>query len=145
MSIVNFTPVSALTGGLIIGLSVVLFFVLNGRSIGISGIASNFLTSKNNRMDNFLFLVGLIIGPIFFKLITQDEINISISNSLLLLAIAGILVGIGTRIGGGCTSGHGISGIGRFSLRSIVATVTFMIVGILTVLIKNIIWVELYL
>jgi|TARA_B110000902_G_scaffold35072_1_gene37225 uncharacterized membrane protein YedE/YeeE len=139
MNIVNFTPVSAFTGGLIIGLAVVLFFVLNGRSIGISGIASNFLTSKNNRMDNLLFLVGLIIGPIVYKLITQDEINISISNSLLLLAIAGLLVGVGTRIGGGCTSGHGISGIGRFSLRSIVATVTFMIVGILTVLIKNII------
>jgi hypothetical protein len=139
MNIVNFTPVSALIGGLIIGLAVVLFFVLNGRLIGISGIASNFLTSKNNRMDNLLFLVGLIIGPIVYKLITQDEINISISNSLLLLAIAGLLVGVGTRIGGGCTSGHGISGIGRFSLRSIVATVTFMIVGILTVLIKNII------
>jgi uncharacterized membrane protein YedE/YeeE len=139
MNIVNFTPVSAFTGGLIIGLAVVLFFVLNGRLIGISGIASNFLTSKNNRMDNFLFLVGLIIGPIVYKLITQDEINISISSSLLLLAIAGLLVGVGTRIGGGCTSGHGISGIGRFSLRSIVATVTFMIVGILTVLIKNII------
>lgn len=139
MNIVNFTPVSAFTGGLIIGLAVVLFFVLNGRSIGISGIASNFLTSKNNRMDNLLFLVGLIIGPIVYKLITQDEINISISSSLLLLAIAGLLVGVGTRIGGGCTSGHGISGIGRFSLRSIVATVTFMIVGILTVLIKNII------
>ena len=145
MNIVNFTPVSAFTGGLIIGLAVVLFFVLNGRLIGISGIASNFLTSKNNRMDNLLFLVGLIIGPIVYKLITQDEINISISNSLLLLAIAGLLVGVGTRIGGGCTSGHGISGIGRFSLRSIVATVTFMIVGILTVLIKNIIWAELYL
>ena len=139
MNIVNFTPVSALIGGLIIGLAVVLFFVLNGRLIGISGIASNFLTSKNNRMDNLLFLVGLIIGPIVYKLITQDEINISISSSLLLLAIAGLLVGVGTRIGGGCTSGHGISGIGRFSLRSIVATVTFMIVGILTVLIKNII------
>ena len=99
----------------------------------------HFLTSKNNRMDNLLFLIGLIIGPIVYKLITQDEINISISNSLLLLAIAGLLVGVGTRIGGGCTSGHGISGIGRFSLRSIVATVTFMIVGILTVLIKNMI------
>jgi uncharacterized membrane protein YedE/YeeE len=139
MNIVNFTPVSAFTGGLIIGLAVILFFVFNGRLIGISGIASNFLTSKNNRMDNLLFLIGLIIGPIVYKLITQDEINISISNSLLLLAIAGLLVGVGTRIGGGCTSGHGISGIGRFSLRSIVATVTFMIVGILTVLIKNII------
>ena len=139
MNIVNFTPISAFLGGSLIGLAVVIFFVFNGRLIGISGIASNFLTSKNNRMDNFLFLVGLIIGPIVYKLITQDEINISISSSLLLLAIAGLLVGVGTRIGGGCTSGHGISGIGRFSLRSIVATVTFMIVGILTVLIKNII------
>ena len=139
MNIVNFTPITAFTGGLLIGLAVILFFFFNGRLIGISGIASNFLTSKNNRMDNLLFLIGLIIGPIIYKLITQDEINISISNSLLLLAIAGLLVGVGTRIGGGCTSGHGISGIGRFSLRSIVATVTFMIVGILTVLIKNII------
>ena len=139
MNIVNFTPITAFTGGLMIGLAVILFFSLNGRLLGISGIASNFLSSKNNRIDNFLFLVGLIIGPIVYKLITQDEINISISNSLLLLAIAGLLVGVGTRIGGGCTSGHGISGIGRFSLRSIVATVTFMIVGILTVLIKNII------
>jgi len=90
-------------------------------------------------MDNFLFLIGLIIGPIVYKLITQNEINISISNSFILLAIAGLLVGVGTRISGGCTSGHGISGIGRFSLRSIVATITFMIIGILTVLIKNII------
>ena len=73
MNIVNFTPVSAFTGGLIIGLAVVLFFVLNGRSIGISGIASNFLTSKNNRMDNLLFLIGLIIGPIIYKLI--DTVN----------------------------------------------------------------------
>jgi uncharacterized protein len=137
MNIVNFTPITAFTGGLMIGLAIILFFVLNGRLIGISGIASNFLTSKDNKMDNFLFLVGLIIGPIFYKLFTREEINISVSNSLLLLAIAGLLVGAGTRIGGGCTSGHGISGIGRFSLRSIVATVTFMIVGILTVLIKN--------
>ena len=80
MNIVNFTPITAFTGGLIIGLAVILFFVFNGRLIGISGIASNFLTSKNNRMDNFLFLVGLIIGPIAYKLITQKEINISISN-----------------------------------------------------------------
>ena len=139
MNIVNFTPITAFTGGLIIGLAVILFFVFNGRSVGISGIASNFLISKNNRMDNFLFLVGLIIAPIVYKLITQNEINISISNSFILLAIAGLLVGVGTRISGGCTSGHGISGIGRFSLRSIVATITFMIIGILTVLIKNII------
>ena len=139
MNIVNFTPISAFLGGSLIGLSVVIFFVFNGRLIGISGIASNFLTSKINRVDNFLFIVGLIIGPILYKIFTSQEINISISNSFYLLAVAGLLVGAGTRISGGCTSGHGISGVGRFSLRSIVATVTFMIVGILTVLIKNII------
>jgi len=139
MIISNFTPFLSFLGGLLIGLSVVIFFVFNGRLIGISGIASNFLTSKDNRFSNLLFLIGLIIGPIIYKIFSQEEINISISNSFYLLAFAGLLVGAGTRIGGGCTSGHGISGIGRFSLRSIVATVTFMIVGILTVLVKNLI------
>jgi len=138
MNIVNFTPVSALTGGLLIGLSVALFFILNGRMIGISGIASNFLISKNNRIENFLFLVGLILGPLIYSLISGQEVVISISSSLILLIIAGALVGFGTRLSGGCTSGHGISGISRFSLRSIIATITFMLVGILTVLIKGI-------
>ena len=138
MNIINFTPISALTGGLLIGLSVALFFILNGRMIGISGIASNFLISKNNRIENFLFLVGLILGPLIYSLISGQEVNISISSSLILLIIAGALVGFGTRLSSGCTSGHGISGISRFSLRSIIATITFMLVGILTVLIKGI-------
>ena len=138
MNIVNFTPVSALTGGLLIGFSVALFFILNGRMIGISGIASNFLISKDNRIDNFLFLVGLILGPLIYNFISGKEINISISNSLILLITAGAMVGLGTRLSSGCTSGHGISGISRFSLRSIVATITFMLVGILTVLITGI-------
>ena len=138
MNIVNFTPVSALTGGMLIGFSVFLFFILNGRMAGVSGIASNFLISKNNRIDNFLFLIGLILGPLIYSYFTNQKIEISITNSLFLLIGGGILVGLGTRISGGCTSGHGISGVGRFSLRSIIATITFMIVGILTVLIKNI-------
>ena len=139
MKIINFTPISAFLGGTIIGLSVIIFFILNGRMIGISGIASNFLNEKKNRIDNFLFLLGLILGPLICKFYTKQQINISISSSLILLILAGLLVGIGTRISGGCTSGHGISGIGRFSLRSIIATITFMVVGILTVFIKNII------
>ena len=138
MNIVNFTPVTALTGGLLIGLSVALFFILNGRMIGISGIASNFLVSKNNRIENFLFLVGLILGPLIYNLILGKEINISISSSLILLITAGAMVGFGTRLSSGCTSGHGISGISRFSLRSIIATITFMLVGMLTVLITGI-------
>ena len=138
MNIVNFTPVSALKGGMLIGFSVFLFFILNGRMAGVSGIASNFLISKNNRIDNLLFLIGLILGPLIYSYFTNQKIEISITNSLFLLIVGGILVGLGTRISGGCTSGHGISGVGRFSLRSIIATITFMIVGILTVLIKNI-------
>jgi len=138
MNIVNFTPITALTGGLLIGLSVALFFILKGRMIGISGIASNFLISKDNRIDNFLFLVGLILGPLIYNLISGKEINISISDSLILLIAAGAMVGFGTRLSSGCTSGHGISGISRFSLRSIIATITFMLVGILTVLITGI-------
>ena len=137
MNIVNFTPITATLGGMIIGLAVVIFFLFNGRLVGISGIAANALTEKDNKFDNLLFLLGLILGPIFYTLFTNQEINITISNSLILLIIAGLLVGIGTRISGGCNSGHGISGIGRFSLRSIVATITFMIVGILTILIKS--------
>lgn len=139
MNIVNFTPISAFTGGVIIGLAVVVFFLLNGRLVGISGIASNALTETNKRFDNFLFLIGLIIGPILYTLFTKQQINVTISNSYILLIAAGLLVGLGTRISGGCTSGHGISGIGRFSLRSITATITFMIVGIITVYIKNLI------
>ena len=137
MNIINFTPISATLGGLIIGLAVVIFFLFNGRLVGISGIAANALTEKDKKFDNLLFLIGLIIGPTIYSLFTSREINITISNSIILLMFAGLLVGIGTRVSGGCTSGHGISGIGRFSLRSIIATITFMVVGVLTVLIKS--------
>ena len=142
MNIVNFTPVTSTLGGILICLAVVVFFLFNGRLVGISGIAANALTNKDNRFDNILFLIGLVIGPILYSLFANSDIKITISNSFILLIIAGLLVGIGTRISGGCTSGHGISGCGRFSLRSIVATVTFMIVGILTVLVKSFIWIN---
>lgn len=138
MNIINFTPITALTGGLLIGLSVALFFILNGRMIGVSGMASNFLISKENRAENLFFLIGLILGPSIYTFFLGQEIQITISNSLFLLVGGGALVGFGTRLSSGCTSGHGISGISRFSLRSIIATITFMIVGILTVLITNI-------
>ena len=142
MNIINFTPISALTGGLLIGLSVALFFILNGRMIWVSGIASNFLISKENRIENLFFLIGLILGPSIYTFFLGQEIQITISNSLFLLIGGGMLVGFGTRLSSGCTSGHGISGISRFSLRSILATMTFMIVGILTVLITNNLWIK---
>jgi uncharacterized membrane protein YedE/YeeE len=133
MNIVNFTPFSAFIGGAIIGLAVVLFFIGNGRLAGVSGIASNFFTSKKNRIDNLLFLIGLVIGPILFSIFINNEIPFLITDSFPLIIFSGLLVGIGTRVGGGCTSGHGICGIGRFSLRSIFATITFILTGIATV------------
>ena len=134
MNIVNFTPFSAFAGGLIIGIAVVLFFIGNGRIAGVSGIASNFFTSKKNRIDNLLFLIGLVVGPIIFSIFINNEIPFSITDSFPIIIFAGLLVGIGTRVSSGCTSGHGICGIGRFSLRSIIATITFISTGIVTVL-----------
>ena len=139
MTIENFTPLSAFLGGLVIGIAVMLFFAFNGRLIGISGIARNFLNSNDKRFDNFLFLIGLILGPIIYQLFSKEVVSINITNSIYLLGIAGLLVGLGTSISSGCTSGHGICGISRFSLRSIIATATFMIVGILTVFVTNLI------
>ncbi len=139
MTIINFTPLEAFIGGLIIGLSVVLFYVANGRIAGISGIINNSIFSKINRLDNILFIIGLILGPVLYKLIINPNINFNISSSVPLLILAGLLVGAGTKIGSGCTSGHGICGISRFSKRSFVATFLFMISAIVTVLITRLI------
>ena len=137
MTIINFTPIEAFLGGLIIGFSVVLFYIANGRIAGISGIVNNSIFSNVNRFDNILFVLGLVIGPMLYKIIINPEINFNISNSIPLLIAAGFLVGVGTKIGSGCTSGHGICGISRFSKRSIVATLIFMISAIVTVFIKG--------
>jgi len=133
MNIINFTPQSAFIGGIIIGLAVIIFFIGNGRLAGISGIVNNVLVSKQNRTDNFLFIVGLVLGPILYAFFTKNNIPFLITSSLPIIIIGGFLVGIGTKIGRGCTSGHGICGISLLSLRSITATVIFMITAIITV------------
>jgi len=133
MNIVNFTPQSAFLGGIIIGLAVIIFFIGNGRLAGISGIVNDTLVSKQNRTDNFLFVVGLVLGPIFYTFLTKINIPFLITSSLPIIFSAGFLVGIGTKIGRGCTSGHGICGISLLSLRSIIATIIFMITAIITV------------
>ena len=134
MNIINFTPVSAFTGGCLIGFAAFIFFVFNGRIAGVSSIASDSIIKNENRFDNLLFLLGLIIGPIIYSL-SSKEIESVLTNSLSLLIAGGLLVGLGTKIGNGCTSGHGVCGISRFSIRSIVATVAFIITGVITVLI----------
>ena len=134
MNIINFTPLSALTGGLLIGFAVFLFFIFNGRLAGVSSIASDSILKSTNRIDNLLFLLGLIIGPILYSL-SGNEIESVLTNSLPLIIIGGLLVGVGTKIANGCTSGHGVCGVSRFSIRSIVATISFILTGVVTVLI----------
>jgi len=134
MVIINFTPLSAFTGGLLIGFAAFLFFVFNGRMSGVSLIASNSILKKENRFDNLLFLVGLIIGPVLYSF-SGKEIDSILTSSLPLLILGGLLVGAGTKIGKGCTSGHGVCGMSRFSIRSITATIVFILTGIITVLI----------
>ena len=129
----NFTPISAFSGGILIGIAVILFFISTGRLAGVSGIVNNTLTNTKNWLSNFLFLVGLVLGPSIYVLILNNNISFSMTSSLPLIIIGGILVGFGTKIGSGCTSGHGICGISRFSVRSIVATITFMIIAMITV------------
>ena len=137
MNIINFTPISAFVGGSLIGFAAFLFFAFNGRIAGISSIASGIINKNENRFDNILFLLGLIIGPIIY-LFSGNEIVSVLTNSIPLLIIGGLLVGAGTKIGNGCTSGHGVCGISRFSLRSITATIAFIITGVITVLIFGI-------
>ena len=129
----NFTPFAAFSGGLLIGFAVILFFVSTGRLAGISGIVHNALTSTTNWQSNFLFIIGLVLGPIVYAFILNKDIPFSVTSSQPLIIIGGFLVGLGTKIGSGCTSGHGICGISRFSFRSILATLTFMIVAMITV------------
>ena len=137
MNIINFTPISAFVGGSLIGFAAFLFFAFNGRMAGVSSIASGAISKNENRFDNILFLIGLIIGPIFYSFSGNEIVSI-LTNSIPLLIIGGLLVGVGTKIGNGCTSGHGVCGISRFSLRSIIATITFIITGVITVLIFGI-------
>ena len=139
MNIINFTPIPAFVGGIIIGLAVIIFLVGNGRIAGISGIVDNLFFLKNNRLDNILFIVGVILGPIIYQVLTKSIIPFNITTSIPVIIIGGFFVGLGTKIGSGCTSGHGICGISRFSIRSIVATLVFLTTGVLTVLVMRII------
>ncbi len=133
----NFTPLPSFLGGLLIGLGVIIFFISTGRLAGVSGIAFNVI-SNNNRFTNTLFLIGLIIGPVVYKIIISNNIPFLINNNYSIVVIGGLLVGLGTKIGSGCTSGHGVCGISRFSIRSILATILFIFSGIITVLIMQI-------
>lgn len=123
----NFTPWSALAGGALIGLAFLGVFALFGRVTGISGILGVVIRGTREGLDwRFSFIIGLIVAPLLFGQLSNNPIEFEIRGSSWLLILSGLLVGFGTRYGGGCTSGHGICGISRFSLRSIMAVLTFM-------------------
>jgi len=131
----HFTPWSALTGGGLIGISVALLILLNGRIAGITGIIGGlFKLVKGDAAWRIAFTFGLIIAPIIWLLFGKLP-EITIDANYGLLVVAGLIVGFGARLGSGCTSGHGVCGISRLSPRSIVATLVFMGTGILTVFI----------
>lgn len=137
----NFTPYSALLGGALIGVSAVIMLWLNGRIAGVSGIFHGLLPpKKNDFIWRVLFLVGMVTGSFTYYLLPQIHFIPRTHFPIFLLILAGFLVGIGTRLSGGCTSGHGVCGIARLSLRSFIATLIFFFCGILTVYFIRHIW-----
>jgi uncharacterized protein len=133
----NFTPVSAAIGGALIGLSVVLLMLLLGRIAGISGILGESLTGGSDKGWRLAFLAGLIAAPLVATLAGYGVASPQMPTSWGVVVGAGLLVGFGTRLGAGCTSGHGICGIARLSPRSLTATAIFMVAAIVVVFVTR--------
>lgn len=134
-----FTPYSALLGGLLIGIASAMLIWCVGRVAGISGIVGGLFFGQQNEVWRWYFLVGLLLAPWLYQLFAELP-PMQISNNIPLLIVSGLLVGFGTRYGSGCTSGHGVCGLSYLSLRSLVATLSFMAMGFLTVyVIKHVI------
>src|SRR5210317_2463221 len=146
MNIVNFTPMESLLGGLIIGLAVAILYLMRGNYTGISGIYYNVISvNKSGFLWRFLFIMGLIIGPVILSFFPYTDLGFEMPNTNpLVVIVGGLLVGYGTQLGSGCTSGHGVCGIGRLSIRSIVGTCVFVGAGMVTVfIIRSLGWVVL--
>jgi uncharacterized protein len=134
----HFTPLASLIGGMLIGLSASMLLLFNGKIAGISGIIAGTLSpAKNDTLWRIVFVAGLLVGGFLLRLLSPQTFAIGITRSWSALVVAGLLVGFGTRLGNGCTSGHGVCGLSRFSQRSLIATVTFIATGTLTVYIIN--------
>jgi uncharacterized membrane protein YedE/YeeE len=128
-----FTPWTAVAGGMVIGLAAALLLLVNGRVAGISGIVGGMLRPRAGEFGwRLAFMAGLLMAPLFYAMAGQQA-PITIAAGYPVLIVAGLLVGIGTRYAGGCTSGHGVCGLSRLSPRSLVATLSFMAAGFATV------------
>ena len=135
----NFTPLASIFGGLLLGVSIITLHFFFKRIVGISGIINSLMTKNETnyyKFNSILFLLGLLLSPLIYSLFATP-INVNIEKSYILVLIGGLLVGFGTTLASGCTSGHGVCGISRFSIRSIIATLCFMFSGIVTVFILN--------
>jgi uncharacterized membrane protein YedE/YeeE len=129
----DFTPLPALLGGAIIGLSATLYLLTHGKVAGISGIFGGlFLPGSGDRQFRAWFIAGLVGAGVLLRIVRPSVFTASPA-TLGTLAVAGLLVGYGTRLANGCTSGHGVCGLSRFSVRSLAATITFMVTGAMTV------------
>lgn len=129
----NFTPWQSLIGGLLIGFSTLLFIRWLGKVAGISGIVGQLWSgTASDRRWRLAFVIGLLVSPLMYQLFAPLP-AMQIEAGLPVLVLAGVLVGFGARLGSGCTSGHGVCGLSRLSLRSLVATLTFMLVAMLVV------------
>lgn len=128
-----FTPGASLAGGVLIGLAAALFVIFNGRIAGISGIIGGLITPRHGDIGwRAAFIAGLVGAPLIYALFLElPEVQVEADTTALI--IAGLIVGVGTRYGAGCTSGHGVCGISRLSPRSIIATLVFMAAGFITV------------
>lgn len=134
----NFTPISGLIGGALIGLAAALLLIANGRIAGVSGILGGVMSPVRGDVAwRVLFIVGLWFGGLIYWMTLGQLFAVEVEAAWPTLIAAGLLVGFGTRVGSGCTSGHGVCGIARVSRRSITATLTFMVTAIITVLITH--------
>ena len=134
----SFTPIASTVGGLMIGLAAAGLLVFHGRIAGISGIAGGIFRREPGDVTwRIMFLAGLFFAGLAWSAFRPLDYRFEIERSTLALIIAGLAVGVGTQLGSGCTSGHGVCGIGRFSKRSTAATLTFMVTAAITVFIVN--------
>lgn len=129
----HFTPWSSLAGGILIGVAAAMLILVNGRIAGVAGIVGGLLRPASGDMAwRFAFIIGLLVAPAAY-LLSAEPAPPTIAAGYPVLVAAGLLVGVGTRYGSGCTSGHGVCGLSRLSPRSLAATLTFMAAGIATV------------
>lgn len=125
--------VTALIGGMLIGLSATILLAFDGRIAGISGIVNGAIRLGRKEHWRWFFIIGMLLGGLFYKYFFFPETTLSLSLNPWSMVLGGLLVGFGTRMGNGCTSGHGVCGLGRLSFRSLVAVITFMTTAIVTV------------